>query len=154
VVAEWKSIDVWMNCAMVTVFSLAHEMSAEEYRRVTEVTYLGYVHSTLSALARMRKKNSGTIIQIGSALAYRAIPLNRRTAPRNLQFAALPIRCAVNSFAKKAEFEFRWCSFPRLTRRSSAGREMSCRRCRSLCRLSFSLKRPHAQFFTRRKTLL
>jgi short-subunit dehydrogenase len=75
VVAEWKAIDVWVNCAMVTVYSPAIAMSAAEYRRVTEVTYLGYVHGTLAALRHMREQNSGTIVQVGSALAYRAIPL-------------------------------------------------------------------------------
>lgn len=68
-------IDVWVNNAMVSVFSPAHEMTAAEYRRVTEVTYLGYVHGTLSAMKRMRPRDRGTIVQVGSALAYRSIPL-------------------------------------------------------------------------------
>jgi NAD(P)-dependent dehydrogenase (short-subunit alcohol dehydrogenase family) len=68
-------IDVWVNNAMVTVFSWAKDMTAEEYRRVTEVTYLGTVHGTLSALKVMRPRQCGTIIQVGSALAYRGIPL-------------------------------------------------------------------------------
>jgi NAD(P)-dependent dehydrogenase (short-subunit alcohol dehydrogenase family) len=68
-------IDIWINNAMVSVFSPASEMSAEEFRRVTDVTYLGTVHGTLSALRRMRPRNRGTIVQVGSALAYRGIPL-------------------------------------------------------------------------------
>lgn len=68
-------IDFWINNAMVSVFSPVSEMTAEEYRRVTEVTYLGYVHGTLSALRRMRPRNQGVIVQVGSALAYRSIPL-------------------------------------------------------------------------------
>jgi short-subunit dehydrogenase len=68
-------IRVWVNNAMVSVFSPAREMTAEEYRRVTEVTYLGTVHGTLSALKRMLPRNRGTIVQVGSALAYRSIPL-------------------------------------------------------------------------------
>jgi len=68
-------IDVWVNNAMVSVFSPVAEMQAEEYRRVTEVTYLGSVHGTLAALARMRPRNRGSIVQVGSALAYRGIPL-------------------------------------------------------------------------------
>lgn len=68
-------IDIWVNNAMVTIFAPVHEISAEEYRRVTEVTYLGQVHGTLAALKRMRERNRGTIVQIGSALSYRAIPL-------------------------------------------------------------------------------
>jgi NAD(P)-dependent dehydrogenase (short-subunit alcohol dehydrogenase family) len=68
-------IDVWVNNAMVSVFSPVKEMRPEEYRRVTEVTYLGYVHGTLSALRRMLPRDRGAIIQVGSALAYRGIPL-------------------------------------------------------------------------------
>jgi NADP-dependent 3-hydroxy acid dehydrogenase YdfG len=68
-------IDVWINDAMATVFSPVWEMSPAEFRRVTEVTYLGFVHGTMAALRHMRPRNRGTIIQIGSALAYRGIPL-------------------------------------------------------------------------------
>ena len=75
VVERWGKIDVWINDAMVSVFSPISEMKAEEYRRVTEVNYLGYVYGTLAALRHMRPRNAGTIIQIGSALAYRSIPL-------------------------------------------------------------------------------
>jgi NAD(P)-dependent dehydrogenase (short-subunit alcohol dehydrogenase family) len=68
-------IDVWINDAMVSVFSPVKEMKAEEYARVTNVTYLGYVHGTLAALGRMLPRDRGIIIQVGSALAYRSIPL-------------------------------------------------------------------------------
>lgn len=68
-------IDVWINNAMVSVFSPVKEMTAEEYKRVTEVTYLGYVYGTMSALHRMLPRDKGTIIQVGSALALRSIPL-------------------------------------------------------------------------------
>jgi NAD(P)-dependent dehydrogenase (short-subunit alcohol dehydrogenase family) len=68
-------IDVWVNNAMVSVFSPVSEMEAAEFRRVTEVNYLGYVHGTLSALRRMLPRNRGRIIQVGSALAVRSIPL-------------------------------------------------------------------------------
>ena len=68
-------IDVWVNAAMVTVFSPIADMSPDEFRRVTEVTYLGFVHGTLAALKHMRARNEGTIVQVGSALAYRGIPL-------------------------------------------------------------------------------
>jgi NAD(P)-dependent dehydrogenase (short-subunit alcohol dehydrogenase family) len=73
--AELGPIDVWVNNAMVSVFSPAIEMTADEFRRVTEVTYLGYVHGTLSALRRMRARDRGTIVQVGSSLCYRGIPL-------------------------------------------------------------------------------
>jgi NAD(P)-dependent dehydrogenase (short-subunit alcohol dehydrogenase family) len=68
-------IDVWVNSAMVTVYSPISDLTAEEVKRVTDVTYLGYVHGTLAALKYMRPRNSGTIVQVGSALAYRGIPL-------------------------------------------------------------------------------
>lgn len=68
-------IDVWVNNAMVSVFSPVRQMTPDEFKRVTEVTYLGAVHGTLSALRRMQPRNRGVIIQIGSALAYRGIPL-------------------------------------------------------------------------------
>ena len=68
-------IDIWINDAMVSVFSPVSEMQPEEYRRVTEVNYLGYVHGTLAALRRMRPRDHGTIVQVASALSYRGIPL-------------------------------------------------------------------------------
>ena len=68
-------IDVWVNNAMTSVFSPVKQMTAGEYRRVTEVTYLGVVYGTLSALTRMLPRNGGVIVQVGSALAYRGIPL-------------------------------------------------------------------------------
>lgn len=68
-------IDTWINNAMTSVFSPVREMGADEFRRVTEVTYLGAVHGTLSALKRMLPRDRGTIVLVGSALAYRGIPL-------------------------------------------------------------------------------
>src|SRR5205823_1470922 len=75
VVAQWGCLDTWVNDAMVSVFSPVAETTPEEYRRVTEVNYLGTVHGTLAALRHMRRAGEGTIIQIGSALVYRSIPL-------------------------------------------------------------------------------
>jgi len=68
-------IDVWVNDAMVSVFSPFKEITAEEFRRVTEVSYLGFVYGTMAALKRMLPRDRGTIVQVGSALAYRGIPL-------------------------------------------------------------------------------
>lgn len=68
-------IDIWVNNAMVSVFSPVSEMLAEEYQQVTNVTYLGFVYGTLAALRRMRRRNRGVIVQVSSALAYRSIPL-------------------------------------------------------------------------------
>jgi short-subunit dehydrogenase len=75
VVKDFGTIDVWVNNAMVTMFSPVGDMTPAEYRRITEVTYLGYVYGTMAALRHMRVRNAGTIVQVGSALAYRAIPL-------------------------------------------------------------------------------
>ena len=72
---ELGPIDAWINIAMESVFAPVAETSADEYRRVTEVNYLGYVHGTLAALHRMQERDSGVIVQVGSALAYRSIPL-------------------------------------------------------------------------------
>ncbi|HZQ59936.1 MAG TPA: SDR family oxidoreductase [Casimicrobiaceae bacterium] len=75
VMAAWGRIDVWVNAAMATIVSPIVQIRPEEFRRVTEVTYLGYVHGTLAALEVMRPVDRGVIVQVGSALAYRAIPL-------------------------------------------------------------------------------
>jgi NAD(P)-dependent dehydrogenase (short-subunit alcohol dehydrogenase family) len=73
--AELGPIDVWVNNAMVSVFSPVRELQPDEVRRVTEVTYLGVVYGTLAALKRMLPRDQGAIVQVGSALAYRGIPL-------------------------------------------------------------------------------
>lgn len=73
--AKWGNIDIWVNNAMVSVFSPFKEMTPEEFKRVTEVTYLGQVYGTMSALKRMVARDKGSIVLVGSALAYRGIPL-------------------------------------------------------------------------------
>ncbi len=72
---ELGPIDVWVNDAMTSVFAFIKDTTAAEFKRVTEVCYLGYVHGTLAALKRMLPRDRGHIIQVGSALAYRGIPL-------------------------------------------------------------------------------
>jgi NAD(P)-dependent dehydrogenase (short-subunit alcohol dehydrogenase family) len=72
---ELGPIDIWVNNAIVTIYSPFKEITPEEFRRVTEVDYLGTVYGTMSALKRMQPRNRGVIVQVGSALAYRAIPL-------------------------------------------------------------------------------
>lgn len=89
-------IDIWINDAMVSVFSPVKEMQASDYKRVTDVLYLGFVHGTLSALRRMLPRNRGTIIQIGSALAYRSIPL---------QSAYCACKHAINGFTDSLRCE-------------------------------------------------
>jgi NAD(P)-dependent dehydrogenase (short-subunit alcohol dehydrogenase family) len=73
--ARWGRIDVWVNNAMATVFSPLSAIAVDDFRRATEVTYLGAVWGTLAALRHMRPRDAGTIVQVGSALAYRSIPL-------------------------------------------------------------------------------
>jgi NAD(P)-dependent dehydrogenase (short-subunit alcohol dehydrogenase family) len=89
-------IDIWVNDAMVSVFSPVKEMEASDYKRVTDVLYLGFVHGTLSALKRMLPRDKGTIIQIGSALAYRSIPL---------QSAYCACKHAINGFTDSLRCE-------------------------------------------------
>lgn len=73
--ARWGAIDVWVNDAMATIFSDAMQIPPPDLRRATEVTYLGTVWGTLAALRRMKRQGRGTVVQVGSALAYRSIPL-------------------------------------------------------------------------------
>jgi NAD(P)-dependent dehydrogenase (short-subunit alcohol dehydrogenase family) len=72
---ELGPIDIWVNNAMATIFAPAHEVTPEEFRHGTAVTYLGQVHGCMAALQRMRPRNQGTIVNVGSALAYRSVPL-------------------------------------------------------------------------------
>jgi NAD(P)-dependent dehydrogenase (short-subunit alcohol dehydrogenase family) len=89
-------IDIWVNDAMVSVFSPVKEMEASDYKRVTDVLYLGFVHGTLAALKRMLPRDRGTIIQIGSALSYRSIPL---------QSAYCACKHAINGFTDSLRCE-------------------------------------------------
>ncbi|HEY2406159.1 MAG TPA: SDR family oxidoreductase [Polyangiaceae bacterium] len=73
--SELGAIDIWVNNAMTTIFASLDQIEPAEFKRVTEVTYLGVVYGTMAALKRMRRRDQGTIVQVGSALAYRSIPL-------------------------------------------------------------------------------
>src|ERR1051326_7109440 len=73
--AVFGPIDIWINNAMTSAFSRFDDLSIDEFRRITEVVYLGTVHGTMAALKRMLPRNHGCIVQVGSALAYRSIPL-------------------------------------------------------------------------------
>jgi NAD(P)-dependent dehydrogenase (short-subunit alcohol dehydrogenase family) len=93
---EFGPIDVWVNVAFTSVFAPFTKITPAEFRRVTEVTYLGYVHGTKAALARMVPRDRGTIVQVGSALGYRAIPL---------QSAYCGAKHAVNGFTESVRCE-------------------------------------------------
>ena len=94
--AELGPIDVWVNVAFTSVFAPFTEINPEEFRRVTEVSYLGYVHGTMAALKRMKPRDRGTIVQVGSALGYRAIPL---------QSAYCGAKHAINGFTESVRTE-------------------------------------------------
>ena len=95
---ELGPIDVWVNNAMLSVFAPVKSMQAEEYKRVTDVTYLGYVYGTLAALRRMLPRDRGVIVQVGSALAYRGTGC-----------AVSPTRCAASSCTTAATCASSWC---------------------------------------------
>ena len=94
--AAFGPIDVWVNVAFTSVFAPFSEISAEEFKRVTEVSYLGYVHGTMAALAKMRPRDRGTIVQVGSALSQRSIPL---------QSAYCGAKHAINGFTESVRCE-------------------------------------------------
>ena len=89
-------IDVWVNVAFTSVFAPFAEVTPEEFRRVTEVSYLGFVYGTMAALARMRPRNRGVIVQVGSALSERSIPL---------QSAYCGAKHAINGFTSSLRCE-------------------------------------------------
>ncbi|MFF9765671.1 SDR family oxidoreductase [Streptomyces sp. NPDC014636] len=93
---EFGPIDVWINCAFSTVFAPFEEITAEEFQRVTEVTYLGFVNGTRAALTRMLPRDRGTIVQVGSALGERSIPL---------QSAYCGAKHAINGFTSSVRTE-------------------------------------------------
>jgi NAD(P)-dependent dehydrogenase (short-subunit alcohol dehydrogenase family) len=94
--SELGPIDVWVNVAFTSVFAPFTEIDPAEFRRVTEVAYLGYVHGTMAALKRMVPRDRGTIVQVGSALGYRSIPL---------QSAYCGAKHAVNGFTESVRCE-------------------------------------------------
>ncbi len=110
-------IDIWVNDAMTSVFSPAKEMTPDDYKRVTEVVYLGYVHGTLAALHRMLPRNHGRIIQVGSDVAYRGIPLQSAYsgAKHAIQGFTEAVRCELihdNSQVKISMVQLPGCNTP------------------------------------------
>ncbi|BBZ28558.1 hypothetical protein MMAD_28530 [Mycolicibacterium madagascariense] len=93
---EFGPIDVWVNAAFATVFANFEDIEADEFRRATEVSYLGFVHGTMAALHRMKPRNRGTIVQVGSALGMRSVPL---------QSAYCGAKHAVNGFTESLRTE-------------------------------------------------
>ncbi len=94
--AAFGPIDIWVNVAFTSVFAPFSEITADEFKRVTEVSYLGYVHGTMAALAKMRPRDRGAVVQVGSALSQRSIPL---------QSAYCGAKHAINGFTESVRCE-------------------------------------------------
>ncbi len=94
--SRFGAIDVWINVAFTSVFAPFSDITPDEFRRVTEVSYLGFVYGTMAALARMKPRDHGTIVQVGSALGYRSIPL---------QSAYCGAKHAINGFTEAVRCE-------------------------------------------------
>ena len=96
--AAFGPVDVWVNVAFTSVFAPFMQIEPEEYERVTAVTYLGFVYGTRAALKRMLPRDSGTVVQVGSALSYRSVPL---------QSAYCGAKHAINGFTSSVRTELR-----------------------------------------------
>ena len=107
---EFGPIDIWINNAMVSVFSPVKEMTADEYKRVTEVTYLGVVYGTLAALRRMLPRDHGCIVQVGSALRIARYLCSRRTVAPSTQFRGSRNQYGANCCMTRATCGLRWFS--------------------------------------------
>ncbi len=110
---EVGPIDVWVNVAFTSVFAPFDQISPREFKRVTEVSYLGFVYATMAMLPRMRDRDRGTIVQVGSALAYRGIPLQSAYcgAKHAIQGFNEALRCEL--LQRAATYAPRWCRCPR-----------------------------------------
>ena len=137
---ELGPIDIWVNDAMTSVFAPIKEMTADEFRRVTEVTYLGYVYGTLAALKRMLPRDRGTIVHVGSALAYRSIPL--QAAYCASKHAVLGFFAALRTELLHDQSKVRttMVQMPALNTPNLDGCETRCRAARSPYLPSFSRK--------------
>jgi NADP-dependent 3-hydroxy acid dehydrogenase YdfG len=135
---EFGPIDIWINNAMATVFAPVSKLTPEEYRRATEVTYLGCVYGTMAALRRMLPRNHGTIVQVGSALAYRAIPLQAPYCGAKYAIRGFTdsLRCELLHENSNVHVTMVRCR--RSVRRNSTGRAIKCRGVRGRWARSFS----------------
>jgi len=137
---QFGPIDVWVNNAMTSVFSPIKEMSADEFKRVTEVTYLGVVYGTLAALKRMLPRNSGSIIEVGSALAYRGIPLQAAYCGAKHAIQGFCDSLRTELMHDKSAVRITMVQLPARTHRSSIGSRAVSAIARSRCRPSISRK--------------
>lgn len=99
---EVGPVDVWINVAFTSVFAPFDHIEPADYRRVTEVSYLGYVYATMATLKHMKQRNRGTIVQVGFTPAYRGIPLQSAYCGANMLFMGSMRRCAVSCCTRGA----------------------------------------------------
>lgn len=99
---ELGPISIWVNVAFTSVFAPVDKIHPDEFRRVTEVNYLGYVYATMAMLPRMKSRGRGTIVHVGSALAYRGSRSSRHTATASTRSRASTSRCAPNCCMTRA----------------------------------------------------
>ena len=140
--AELGPIDVWVNDAMTSVFARFRDISADEFRRVTEVTYLGVVYGTLTALRRMVPRDRGTIVQVGSALAYRSIPLQSAYCGAKHAIVGLTDSIRSELIHDGSDVHITVVHLPAVNTPSFAGSAAACRIDPSRCRPSSSLRSP------------
>lgn len=145
---ELGPIEIWVNNAILSVFSPIEEMNADDFRRVTEVTYLRAVHGTLAALKRMLPRNRGTIVQVGSALPYRSIPLQSAycAAKHALGGFTDSLRCEL--IHDRSRVHLTMVQLPALKTPQFDCSKSVCRAKRNRCRRSSNL-RPRRREFTR-----
>jgi NAD(P)-dependent dehydrogenase (short-subunit alcohol dehydrogenase family) len=131
-------IDIWVNVAFTSVFAPFTQIRPEEFKRVTEVSYLGYVYGTRAALDRMLARDHGTIVQVGSALAYRGFRCRPPTVAPSTLSRVSTRRCADSCCTSAARCGSQWCSFRRSTLPSSTGCSTGCPTVRARSRRSTS----------------
>lgn len=139
---EFGPIDIWVNDAMASVFSPFSEITPEEYRRATEVTYLGYVYGTMAALRRMRERDRGTIVQVGSALSYRAIPLQAVYCGAKFAIRGFTDSLRTELMHDGSAIHVTMVQLPAHNTPSSDGAGRSCRSTRNPCRRSTNRRSP------------
>ena len=139
---------MWVNVAMATVFSPVSKLTASEVERGTAVTYLGQVYGMMAALRRMRPRNRGAIVNVGSALAYRSVPLNPFIAALSSPFAASPMRYDPEILHDKLKITLSMVDLPAVNTPNSIGRSIRPDGERGRFRRYFSQKYRLGQFIS------
>src|SRR5215204_6650734 len=145
-------IDIWVNVAFTSVFAPFTEIRPEEFKRVTEVSYLGYVYGTRAALDRMLARDQGTIVQVGSASPIGGFRCRPPTVAPNTPSRASPRRCDASCCTSAARCGSRWCSYRRSTPPNSTGCSTGCPTVRARSHRYTSPRWPPGQSCTPRTT--